>query len=182
MANTPSRPPAAPRSRRRPPKGPRVPRDIRARLEVSARQLREGGHDDSAVQALLAPRGWVLLRDSQPDATSSGTSRTLGIYVTPALRDALKAAVEQTDTTLGVVATDGLDRYVKGDWEPDAPVRTPGVKKVNLSMRVDAAIADRAAERAAADSERLGYRLTVAWVIQSWLVGEFDLHDVTSDD
>lgn len=159
-----------------------MPRDIRARLEVSARQLAEHGHDDSAIRALLAPRGWVVLRDSEPTEDGTDLARTMGIYVTPALRDALKAAAERTDTTLGAVATDGLDRFVKGEWEPERPTRTRGVKKVNMSLRVPGSLVDRAAVKAAADSERLGYQLKVAWVIQSWLVSEFDLHDVPTDD
>lgn len=176
MANTPSRPPAAPRSRRRPPKGPRVPRDIRARLEVNARQLTEAGHDASAIHALLAPRGWVLLRDSEPAKDDADLARTMGIFVAPALRDALKAAAERTDTTLGAVATDGLDRFVKGEWEPERPTRTRGVKKVNMSLWVPGSLVDRASEKAAADSEHLGYQLKVAWVIQSWLLDQFSLN------
>ncbi|MFC9498384.1 hypothetical protein [Streptomyces sp. NPDC056982] len=157
-------------------------RDIRARLNAAADQLHKDGHVNHAyaVQAVLAPRGWTLLQGSKDEGTSSGVGRNLAMSVTDSLRSALKEASEQTDTTLGAVATAGLDRYVKGKWIPPKPVRSrrgTNAVKGSLNVRIDEQVLDAAVTRAAADSAELGYKLTVAWIALSWLVEEFDLQD-----
>lgn len=152
-------------------------RDLYARLTTAARQLSEAGHDDSAaaLEAVLAPRGWAILRASVEESGQARPSWNLSLFVAPALRDALKAAAESTDTSLGTVATAGLQRFVADRFEPPVPFRSGG-KKVNLNMRVDKAVFDRAAERVKAVSEEEGYTLTVAWVALSWLLEEFSLN------
>ena len=161
-------------------------RDIRARLTAAADQLRKDGHDDHAyaVRAVLAPRGWTLLQGSKDEGTSPGVGRNLAMSVTDPLRSALKAAAESMDTTLGAVATAGMDRYVKGEWTPPKPVRSrrgTNAVKVNLNVRIDEQVLDAALAKAAADSQELGYKLTVAWIALSWLVEDLDLQDELSN-
>lgn len=181
MVNAPTRRPSnRPRSGRRPPKGPRtVASDLRARLHEASAQLKADGHADhaAAVDAVLAPRGWTLLK---PTGQGAGTS-SLPVMMAEPLREAFKQAAKDKDVTLGAVVTDGFRKVIEGTWVPPKPKRAPstpgGAALVNLNVRVDKDVRARLEELLPALSERLGYKLRLGGIATSWLREELGVED-----
>jgi hypothetical protein len=166
---------------RRPPKGPFVASDLRARLKQASDQLKADGHPEKAgaVDAVLAPGGWSKLRGE----TGARSVSTLAIYMTESLREALKEAADQKDVSLGALVTEGFQAAAEGRWTPPSEGWAPSSKgsvqrRVNLTVRVEASarkMLDEALPRLAREAERP--RLTVTGVAIDWLIEELGVED-----
>lgn len=157
--NAPTRPPTH-RSKRRPPKGPiHVPRtpstaaaqQLRDDLTTAATALRKAGEKNlaQAVDKVLAPHGWVLLRAgeslSKADSDDEGESN-VPVRMSLTDRDRAKALAEQAGETLTGIAEQGFRDFLDGTFVP--MVRRAGrktvsnVAKVSLNLRPDVDLAN----------------------------------------
>ncbi|MFM9373303.1 hypothetical protein [Streptomyces sp. Da 82-17] len=156
--------------------------DIRARLQKNAAQLKAGGHDASAIEAILEPGGWTLLRSAQ--GTEGGSTDNLALNIPEPLRDKLRKAAEAKDTTLGTVASDGLRKVAAGEWAPPVPVRAPrgslkagGVKRVTLNVWVETEPRQQVEAMLPDLTKEAGRRITLSHTVLSWLREELGVTD-----
>lgn len=180
MVNAPTRPPNRSPIRRRPPRGPRVASDLRARLKQASAQLKTDGHLElsAAVDAVLAPGGWSKLR---ADVGTSSASN-LPLFMTESLRAALKEAADHRDVSLGALVTEGFVAVVEGRWEPPAPERAArgsqaGQRKVNLNVRVDDAARSRLEQALPRLKQNIDGRLSLTNIAIAWLREELGVED-----
>jgi hypothetical protein len=155
-----------------------VAQSIRTRLKSAAKQLKTDGHDElaSAVDAVLAPGGWSLLRSGAGAPSASN----LPITLDEDLREALKREAEAKDVTLSSLVNDGFRAVVAGTWVPPKPVRARrgaayATRRVVLNVRADdvarADLRDMLPELSAA----LGFRVTEGHVALAWMREELGL-------
>lgn len=156
VANAPTRPPTRSRNRRRPPKGPRlvpISRDDQQRvtqLQQAAAHLRETGKPAlaDAVDFVLTEDGrkfvgrlhWQERSDEAPN---------FGIWMPATLRDEIKAKAAAAGAHLQSEAEHALTEFVEGRFTPAQPERAArgqAGKKVNLNVRINAALRTRADE------------------------------------
>jgi hypothetical protein len=166
---------------------------VRARLTVAADRLRRDGEDDlaSAVDAVLAPRGWELLR---PDPGPEDRNPNMSLFMPKDLKDALMAAAEEAremaargEIPAGDPAgnlTDDVDRgfrlFLSGKFTPTPPVRSKrgsNIPKTNLNVRPSGALRDEAAELAEAKSAELGWKLSVSRVAIAYLLHRYGIDE-----
>lgn len=136
-------------------------RTMRDRLTTAVARLREAGHADSAdaVDAVLAPGGWTLLREQDAAFTTN-----LPLTMRASLRDALKKAAEEQNVTLTAVVTEGHRKVLDGTWTPPETRRVvrraasvAQDARVVLNVTVEDALRRQLRERLPGLSEELGY-------------------------
>lgn len=174
-----------------------TPEVVRARLTTAAGHLRDDGKTDlaEAVDAVLGPRGWELLKPTVP----AGARVNLALYMATTVKAALVAkaqaeALAEAEETglpprdpgnvLGEVIDQGFQRFVRGEFVPERPVkkprgRGPQIVKANLNVRADQNLRDQVAERCPAASAELGWTVTPGLVAMAWLFSEYG---ITEDD
>jgi len=179
VANAPTRPPGRPRSERRPPRGPRVTHPLRHGLELVRKHLKqEKQHELQAyVDTVLAPRGWMGLRDSE----TSGPTVPLSLTITKGLKDQLKSAEAEFGLPLASLAEDGFRAVLESDWLPSRTVEKrslrsyqddPANARAVLQLQVDTDLRDRVREALDQIIERAGYKVTLSSVALSWMADE----------
>ncbi|MFI8792602.1 hypothetical protein [Streptomyces sp. NPDC055105] len=158
-----------------------MPSDLRARLAAAAAQLKTDGHDDHAasVKAVLAPGGW---RKLTAEPGTAATTRNLPVSVTEKLRARLYAAAENTDASLGPLATEGFRALAEGSWEPPAPVRAPrgslsGERRVNMNLNIEVKAREDVEQLLDGLTKKFGRKVTLAHVALSWLREELGVDD-----
>ena len=156
MANAPTRPPKTSRYGRRPPRGPRlvpISRDDQqrvARIRQASAHLSKTGAPDLAAEVdfLLTEDGrkfvgrlhWQERSDEAPN---------FGIWMPESLRDEIKAKASTAGAHLQSEAEHALTEFVEGRFTPAQPKRAgrgQAGKKVNLNVRINAALRGRADE------------------------------------
>ncbi|WP_189554271.1 hypothetical protein [Streptomyces lavendofoliae] len=160
--------------------------DARAGLTTAAKLLRASDHKDAAkataaLDAVLAPGGWKLLR---PDYTPGDN---LPIYIDLGIREQLKAAAAAEGSSLSQDVSEGFRAFVEGRWTPRQPqraARNSGAtgKKGNLNVRPDDELRRRARERAEVVSAELGWTVTEARLAAAWLIETYGLDTAEPDD
>lgn len=186
MANAPMRPPNR-KPGGRPPEGPSVartkrpltPEIVRDRLTVATVVLAGLGEGElvEAVNAVLAPRGWELLK--KPLAKQSNPNMSL--FMNKDLKDAIvAAAAESADGNL----TDDVDRafrlFMAGEFTPTPPVRSrrgSNLAKTNLNVRPSGTFKDEAEELAEAKSAELGWKVSASRVAISYLLEKYGIRE-----
>lgn len=173
MANAPTRrrPPNYP-SGRRTQRGPRlVAGSIRDRLTSAAAVLRESEHFDeaSAVESVLAPRGYLLLQRTE----QRGTASPLTITINEDLKQALTAAGEEFGVVFSGLADEAYQK-VRAGWIPPRPLqkRGPGVKRAVLNVTVDSVLRSEVREMLPALRERAGYKVAEGNLVLSYICEE----------
>ncbi|MFB7738246.1 hypothetical protein ACFC08_28435 [Streptomyces sp. NPDC056112] len=149
-----------------------------------------------AVDAVIAPRGWELLR--KPPASDTARAN-VALYMATTVKAALEAkaraeaaaeaeetgmAPRDPGTVLGEVIDQGFQRFLQGQFVPDRPVKKPrgkgpAIVKANLNVRVDQGLRDQVAELCPARSVELGWTVTPGMVAMAWLFSEYG---ITEDD
>ncbi|QKW31432.1 hypothetical protein HUT11_35300 (plasmid) [Streptomyces seoulensis] len=106
---------------------------IRDRLTTAVGTLKEAGDYDSAaaVESVLAPRGYLLLKQTRSSAS------TLTITITKDLRQALADAGEEFGVVFSALAEEAYRKVRDEEWVPSGPVRGPGGPKAVLNVSVD---------------------------------------------
>jgi hypothetical protein len=161
---------------------PRITADTaRARLTAAAETLRTSrtkAHKDAAeaIDAVLAPGGWRLLRPK--DAGTTGTNLALGMD--QGLKAALVAAAEERNAVLSEDVSEGFRRFLAGQWTPDKPrraTRNSGAttSRTNLNVRPDGELRERVREHLPAASAQAGWRITETHVAIGWLLHHYGI-------
>lgn len=187
MVNAPTRPPNRPRSERRTPKGPFVaPRTptssahtIRARLTAASATLTKAGAPDlaAAVDEVLAPGGWGLLRRTEENADANPN---LAIHMNKAIRESLKTKAEAKGTSLSADVTEAFRLFLAGEFVPDAPIRSQrnsGAEKANLNVRPDASLLQQVLDVAEQKSAEYGWKVTPARVAAAYLMKKYRISE-----
>lgn len=201
MRYAPTRPPGRPRLNGRPPRGSRVTHPTRARLTAGSKLLKNvaasgeisdevaaGLRDTAAgIDAILAPRGWTQLRDSDEAATLAQLSLT----ITKALRDALKSAEAEFAAPLGPLADEGFRAALNGWLPPETLKRrartaqeaaSKATERAVLQIEVNAALRKRVLDELPSLSERAGYRVSLSSIAISWIADQLGVDRPTADN
>lgn len=148
-----------------------------------------------ALDVVLAPRGSVLL--NRP--VSRGSRVNMALWMAATVKASLegkakaeaKAESKETGqdardpgTILGEVIDEGFERFLRGEFTPDRPVKKPRGKgepivKANLNVRANEALRDQVRDVCPARSTELGWTVTPGMVAMSWLFSEYG---ITEDD
>ncbi|QWA26845.1 hypothetical protein [Streptomyces osmaniensis] len=162
-----------PRSRRL------APDVVRARLTVLADRLHKRDEDADfaeAVDAILAPRGWELLK---PAAQSTGEPN-LALWMNKSIKEAIYAKAQAAGENVRDVVEEGFRKFLAGEFTPEKPVRTvrgSQVEKDNLNVRASAALCGQVTKRCPAATKELGWEVTPGRVAMSWLYAEYGISD-----
>lgn len=185
MANTPTRPPNR-KPGGRPPEGPSValsqrrltPETVRARLTVAAERLDGLGEAElaEAVNAVLAPRGWELLKKHLAKQSNANMS----LFMNKDIKDAIVAAALDSGGNL----TDDVDRafrlFLAGEFTPKPPIRSrrgSNLEKANLNVRPSGTFRDQAEELAQERSAKLGWKASASRVAISYLLEKYGIRE-----
>ena len=151
---------------------------------AQAERLQEFALD---VDAMLAPRGWVILRDSDEAAVLAQLSLT----ITRALREALKSAEAEFATPLGPLADQGLRAALDGWLPPKTLTRrartaqeaaTKANERAVLQIEVNAVLRKQVLEQLPQMTERAGYRVTLSSIALSWIADQLGVDRPTADN
>jgi hypothetical protein len=151
---------------------------------AEAERLQEFALD---VDAMLAPRGWVILRDSDEAAVLAQLSLT----ITRALREALKSAEAEFWTPLGALADQGLQAALDGWLPPKTLVRrsrtaqeaaTKAHERAVLQIEVNAALRRQVLGQLEQMTERAGYRVSLSSIAISWIADQLGVDRPTADN
>lgn len=148
---------------------------LRQGLEIARERLKEDGHLDSAayVEAVLAPRGWIPLKDSE---TSPPTS-PLSLTITKSFKAALVSAAAEFDVVLASLAEEGFRAVLETDWLPPKTVSSRSLPTASdgravLQLQVDDPLRQRVQAVVADLAERAGYRVTLSSIALSWMADQ----------
>src|SRR5690348_16348434 len=201
--NAPTRRPKSYPDRRRSPKGRRsVAGSIRDRLTTAAAHLKNLGdaeaaeaerlHQDeeaasahrdradeaydaaAAVESIMAPRGYLLLRRQEQTAPASPLTVTLN----EDLNRTLLAAGEEFGVVFSGLAEEAYRLVRDSEWLPPKPTkaaRGTGGKKAVLNVRVDAVLRQEVQELLPALAERVGYRITEGSIVLAHICEELGI-------
>jgi ATP-dependent Clp protease ATP-binding subunit ClpA len=147
-----------------------VARPHRDRLKTAAQLLRSEGHEEAAldVEAVIAPGGWTLIRESGPTQTDVVS---LPLTMDRRLKERIVEAAQATGTVLSNSATEGLRAFLAGDFVPPRVVQvrgSAGYSKTTLTVTLPESL--RKALPAAISEA--GYRITLSSIVIEWLLEE----------
>lgn len=156
VVNAPTRPPTRSRYGRRPPRGPRlvsISRDDQqrvAKIRQASAHLTKTGAPELAEQVdfLLTEEGRKFVGRLHWKGRSEETPN-FGIYMPVELRDEIKAKAATAGAHLESEVAHALTEFVEGRFTPAQPKRAAhgqAGKKVNLNVRINAALRARADE------------------------------------
>jgi hypothetical protein len=183
VGNAPTRPPGHPRFERRTPRGPRVTHPLRQGLELVREHLKKEAQHElrTYVEAVLAPRGWIPLKDSE---TSPPTS-PLSLTIPKSFKAALLSAAKEFDVVLASLAEEGFRAVLETDWLPPKTVNSRSLPtapaagkdaeqdgRAVLQLQVDDPLRQRVQAIVADLSERAGYRVTLSSIALSWMADQ----------
>ncbi|KPI31370.1 hypothetical protein OV320_2586 [Actinobacteria bacterium OV320] len=164
-----------PRSRRL------APDVVRARLTVLADRLHATGAQDKdlaeAVDAILAPRGWELLRKPEK---ATAADRNMAISMNKAVKDAIYASAEAAGENLARVVEEGWRQFIVGEFVPAKPLRSvrgSETVKENLNIRPSDELREQVQALCPDRSKELGWNVTPGLVAASWLYEEYGITD-----
>jgi hypothetical protein len=161
---------------------PRITADTaRDRLTAAADTLRSSRtktHKEAAeaIDAILAPGGWRLLR---PKDTGTGGSN-LALGMDKDLKTALVAAAEAKNASLSEDVSEGFRQFLAGQWTPDKPrraTRNSGAtgSRTNLNVRPDGELRELVRQRLQTASAQAGWRITETHVAIGWLLHHYGI-------
>ncbi|MFJ7023225.1 hypothetical protein ACIQUW_33180 [Streptomyces sp. NPDC101117] len=187
----------------------RISHDLaRARLATGAEHLRA---QDSralkeaadAIDQILAPRGWEILR---PPTTESQRARipNMPVWMNKSIKDYLQAMAAQearaefeqmsaeereeaglkapkgADTFLAEVVEEGYRKFLSGEFVPEKPLRTvrgSSTQKQNLNLRPSKELRDQVQAACTAWATKLGWDASPGLVAAAWLYAEYGITD-----
>ncbi|MFF0009552.1 hypothetical protein ACFYQT_39860 [Streptomyces tibetensis] len=146
---------------------------IRNRLATAASELKKAGRYDSAaaVEAVIAPRGYLLLKKDEERASAS----TLTITITEDLKKALVDAGEEFGVVFSGLAEEAYRKVRDEGWIPAKPVRGPGGPKAVLNVSVDDSLRQDVRAMLPGLSEAEGYRVAEANIVLTHICEELGI-------
>ena len=151
---------------------------IRQTIADAASHLRNAGKPDfaDAIDLVLAPSGWGVLRRSDPETGDSASDPTLPIRISEVDRDRIRAAQEKAGNKLTDDANEGLAAFIAGTFSPEQParsVRGSGVRKVGMSVRPDPGLFKKAEQAAVERTDELGWTPRPMHIVLAWLLEKY---------
>jgi predicted HicB family RNase H-like nuclease len=145
---------------------------IRARAASAVAKLKaHGEHDEAAaIESLLAPRGYLLLK-----RTEEGETSPLSLTITEDLKRALNAAAEEFDVVLDSLAEEAYRLVLAGDWLPKQVGRSKGGTKAVLQVAVDTRLRDQVQAALPAFTKTAGYRITESSIVLGHICEELGI-------
>ncbi|MFF9003703.1 hypothetical protein ACF1GW_39060 [Streptomyces achromogenes] len=149
-----------------------------------ARRRSETAYDSAAaVEAVLAPRGYLLLSKSDERASSSPVRRSsdsLALSVTVRLKEAVMAAAAEYDVPFPPhgLAEEAYQRVLAGEWEPPRPARMPkgmGGGQAVINVMIKSGLRQQLRELLPELSDRLGFKVTESNIIVSYICEELGI-------
>lgn len=145
---------------------------LREELAAASARLRDVGSPQlaSAVDAILAPGAWGLLRNSDP--TSDSGPRNFPIATTHAEKNQIKASAAAAGDPLVDRVNEGLRLFLSGEFLPEKPIRAArgtAAAPAVLNVRADEHLRDRAATECERLAGVLGWRPSVSGVAKAYL-------------
>lgn len=140
-----------------------------------ARLCAESAYDAaSAVESILAPRGYLLLRrEEQP-----GTGSPLTVTLNEELKKTLLAAGEEFGVVFSGLAEEAYRLVRDGEWLPPKAAKAPrgtGGGKAVLNVRIDANLREQVQEMLPSLIERAGYRITEGGIVLAHICEELGI-------
>ena len=195
VRNAPTRPPARSRNGGRPPRGPRTvalrPEDKKRveHLTAAASHLRAEGKTEWAdtVDFVMSPEGRLFVNRLRVDRLRQETAegkygQNLAIAMPAPVREEIKAAIAQAarssdvKVTASTEAARALEAFLAGKFVPSMPKRAArgtAEKTVNLNVRLDPELRQRAEDYGADHAAQFGFAPRASHIISSWLVQRF---------
>lgn len=173
MVNAPTRRPPGHPGNRRPPKGPRlVAGSLRPTLVETVSFLKEHGQHDKAhaVEAVLGPRGYLLLQRSEEGETSP-----ISLTVNADLGQALRAAAEEFEVVLDGLAEEAYRKVLDRGWIPLETGRGKGGTKSTVQVQVDLGLRREVQAILPRLKEQAGYKVTESNIILSHICEELGI-------
>jgi predicted HicB family RNase H-like nuclease len=142
---------------------------IRARAASAVAKLKQHGeHDEAAaIESLLAPRGYLLLK-----RTEEGETSPLSLTVTADLKKALTDAAEEFDVVLDSLAEEAYRLVLAGQWLPPEAGRSKGGQKAVLQVSVDSRLRQEVQAKLSGLSQEAGYRVAESNIVLSHICEE----------
>ncbi|MEV8455476.1 hypothetical protein AB0467_34635 [Streptomyces sp. NPDC052095] len=152
---------------------------IRARLTAASAKLTEAGAPDlaAAVDEVLAPNGWGLLRRTEEGANANPN---MAIFMNVEIRESLKAKAAAKGATLTADVNEAFTKFLAGVFVPDAPSRSrrnSGAEKGNLNVRPDADLVQQVKDIAEQKSAEYGWTVTPARVASAYLMRKYRISE-----
>jgi hypothetical protein len=160
-----------------------VTHPLRQGLELVREHLKKEAQHElrTYVEAVLAPRGWIPLKDSE---TSPPTS-PLSLTIPKSFKAALLSAAKEFDVVLASLAEEGFRAVLETDWLPPKTVNSRSLPtapaagkdaeqdgRAVLQLQVDDPLRQRVQAIVADLSERAGYRVTLSSIALSWMADQ----------
>lgn len=167
----------------------------RERAARGVAKLKKYGHHDeaAAIEAFLAPRGWVGLRDTDPSVTAEKSP--LSLTMTRALKAALKQAEADFNSPLETLAENGFRAVLETSWLPPKTLisRSRGElqkaqrelkkqAKTVLQLDVDNELRGQVERKVEELTQRAGYRVTLSSIAISWMCEELGVDRPSAED
>lgn len=139
--------------------------------ELQAEDVARASAGAAAVDAVLEPGGWSMLRESEGTFTTN-----LPLTTRKSVRDALKKAAQVRRRTLTSLVTQGYREVLESTWTP--PMRDKsgpipaGDSRVVLNVTVEDVLRKEVRRRLPGLSERLGYAVTEGGIAMAYLLKE----------
>lgn len=165
-----------------------VLKEVGATRYAEADRLREAGDSESAeaagkradeayagaaaVEAVIAPRGYLLLRDDQEKRESTSN---LPVSMSEDLRNTLTAVAAEFGAVFAGMAEDAFRKVLEDGWIPPETPRgaagTRGTKK-NLNLKVDDSLRQQVRDMLPELSREAGYKISEANIVLSYICDE----------
>jgi ATP-dependent Clp protease ATP-binding subunit ClpA len=154
-----------------------VARPHRDRLKTAAQLLRSDGHEEAAldVEAVIAPGGWTLIRESGPTQTDVVS---LPLTMDRRLKERIVEAAQATGTVLSISAAEGCRAFLRDDDDRFVPPRvvqvrgSAGYSKTTLTVTLPESLRDEVRKALPAAISEAGYRITLSSIVIEWLLEE----------
>lgn len=114
-------------------------RDLRAQLAAASTRLREVDSPElaTAVDRVLAPRGWVELRATDTAGVDQLPRLNMAIFLTAVDRDRITAGAAAAETSVTDVVDAGFRKVLAGEYQPQPlPRARKGAAKDKVNLNV----------------------------------------------
>lgn len=147
---------------------------LRAQLVAASDRLRDVDSPQlaDAVDALLAPGAWGLLRKSDP--TSDSGPRNFSIAMTHSEKDRIKACAAASGDELVDRVNEGFRLFLTGEFLPGKPTRAArgtAPTQASLNVRADEKLREKVAVHCERLVAELGWKPSPSGVARAYLRG-----------
>lgn len=139
------------------------------------------------IDAVLAPRGWTMLREGTP----AGSTSALSLTITKALKEALKSAEADFAAPLGALAEEGFRAALDG-WLPPKTLKrrsrtaqeaaAKATERAVLQLQVDDALRKQVEQVLPKLTKTAGYPVTLSSIAISWIADQLGVDRPTADN